>query len=248
MSIYPPFTADQLHHLPDVLSAPRFATYLQARAGDRADALALYRWNLEVSAAFLVPLHVLEVTLRNAIVDAIEGVHGGTWPWSAGFIRSLPNPPAPNYSPTRDLQVLSRQHQTSGKIIADLKFVFWERMLTSRHQGRIWDRAFYIVFPNSLQTLGGSSQARSELREDIEEIRKLRNRIAHHEPIFMRPIYDDLDAIYRAVSWRSATAADWLAEIDPVRVYYSRYPKACINLDFCTCRFALFRRVLWFWC
>src|SRR6056297_3297342 len=74
----PPFTADEEHHLPNVLSAPRFATYLRETGNDRTRALHLYHWNLQVSAAFMVPLHVLEVALRNAIVEAIEAVHGGT--------------------------------------------------------------------------------------------------------------------------------------------------------------------------
>lgn len=224
MSIYPPFSPDQLHHLPNVLSAPRFATYLQARNGDRAAALALYRWNLEVSSAFLVPLHVLEVTLRNAIVEAIEGAHGGTWPWSAGFLRSLPNPSAPNYSPTRDLQAMGRKHQTAGKIIADLKFVFWEKMLTARHQGRLWNGAFHTVFPHAHQVAGGSAQARADLRDDVEEIRKLRNRIAHHEPIFTRALNDDLGRIVGAVRLRCTTTADWLESIDPVAPLLGNMP------------------------
>lgn len=224
LSTYPPFSPNQLHRLPNVLSAPRFATYLQARGGDRARALALYRWNIEVSSAFLVPLHVLEVTLRNAIVEAIEGVHGGTWPWSAGFIRSLPNPSAPNYSPTRDLQALCGKHQTAGKIIADLKFVFWEKMLTARHEGRLWRNSFHVVFPNAPQVLGGSSQNRADLRNAVEEIRKLRNRIAHHEPIFNRALHHDLERIIRAVRWRCDTTADWLVGIDPVAPLLAKVP------------------------
>jgi len=120
LSILPPFTPDQLQQLPHVLSTQRFATYLQARSHDRTHALTLYLWNIKISSAFLVPLHVLEVTLRNAIVEAIKGVHGDTWPWSEGFTRSLPDSPARNYSAKRDLQGCSRKHQTAGKIIADL--------------------------------------------------------------------------------------------------------------------------------
>lgn len=38
-----PFSPEELRELPVVLSAPRFATYLQARGGDRTEALRLYR-------------------------------------------------------------------------------------------------------------------------------------------------------------------------------------------------------------
>lgn len=63
----------------------------------------------------MVPLHIVEVTLRNAVVEAIETVHGGTWPWSAGFLRSLPNPTPPNYSPQRDLNVLGSKHTVNRR-------------------------------------------------------------------------------------------------------------------------------------
>lgn len=45
------FTPAELHELPSVISAPRFATYLQATGNDRARALGLYKWNLDLSAA-----------------------------------------------------------------------------------------------------------------------------------------------------------------------------------------------------
>lgn len=224
MSTYPQFTKEQLYRLPQVLSAPRFATYLRSCSGDRVSALTLYRWNLEVSAAFLVPLHVLEVSLRNAIVDGIEAVHSGTWPWSEGFLRSLPNPPAPSYSPTRDLRRLSQLHRASGKITADLKFVFWEKMLTARHQDRLWSRCFYTVFPNA-PTEAGSAQARAALRADVGEIRKLRNRIAHHEPIFTRDLHADRQRMIDIVRWRCDTTADWLVRIDPVSALLRRKPQ-----------------------
>lgn len=85
-----PFSAEELRDLPDIISAPRFATYLQAKGGHVADALELYAWNAEVSAAFMVPLHLAEVAIRNAAAEAIEAVHGANWPWVKGFIRGLP--------------------------------------------------------------------------------------------------------------------------------------------------------------
>ena len=69
-----PFTPQEITDLPDVISAPRFATYLQAKQGHVDQALELYAWNMEVSAAFMVPLHLCEVAIRNAAGDAIEAV------------------------------------------------------------------------------------------------------------------------------------------------------------------------------
>ncbi|KZY34494.1 hypothetical protein A3731_40680 [Roseovarius sp. HI0049] len=213
--MYPPFTPDQEHHLPHVLSAPRFATYLRAAGHNRTRALELYHWNLQASAAFLIPLHVFEVVLRNAIVEAVEARHGGAWPWTEGFVRSLPDPRAPAYSPKRDLLNCARRLPTAGKIVAELRFVFWERMLTSRHRGRLWDSQFFHVFPCAPRGVA-ANQRREELRADVEEIRKLRNRIAHHEPIFARGLQEDLERVLRCIEWRNHSAASWVGDIETV--------------------------------
>lgn len=221
--MYPPFTPDQEHYLPYVLSAPRFATYLRATGHDRTHALTLYHWNLQVSAAFMIPLHVLEVALRNAVVDAIEAVHGGTWPWTQGFIRSLPNPRPPAYNPTRDLSTCAVQQPTAGKVVAELKFAFWENMLTRRHQSRLWDAQFFRVFPD-VPPGATADQRRSELRADVEAIRKLRNRIAHHEPIFPRALQDDLNRILRCIQWRNTTTSLWVRDIETVQALLAIRP------------------------
>jgi hypothetical protein len=50
-----------------VLSRSRFAPYLAVTAGDAEAAVELEWWNLEVAAAFVVPLNRLELALRNAL-------------------------------------------------------------------------------------------------------------------------------------------------------------------------------------
>lgn len=48
-------------------------------------AIELYDWNAQVSAAFLAPLHLCEVVIRNAVSDAIAAVYRPLRPWHAGF-------------------------------------------------------------------------------------------------------------------------------------------------------------------
>ncbi|WP_246183114.1 hypothetical protein [Mycolicibacterium grossiae] len=35
-----------------------------------------------------------------------------------------------------------------GKVIPELKFVFWENLFTRRHDGRLWNRHLRTVLPN----------------------------------------------------------------------------------------------------
>src|SRR5690554_2789998 len=107
------------------------------KSDDDPSALNLYVWNAQLSGAFMAPLHICEVVVRNAISDALEAKYGEHWPWSPGFEQSLPDPRPPAYSPRRDLFNARRNAQTTGKVIPELKFIFWQRMFTSRHDNRV---------------------------------------------------------------------------------------------------------------
>jgi len=144
------------------------STYERAtnEAGEHSGALDLYVWNAKASAALLVPLHICEVVLRNAISEAIEAVYGTRWPWSPGFQRSLPAPPV-GYSPRRDLQVSRRLAPTTGKVIAELKFVFWQKMFTARHDEQLWQGYLKGVLPN-LAALKPVAELRATIYDDLE--------------------------------------------------------------------------------
>lgn len=216
-----PFTHDELHALPDIFSAPRFATYLAEKNGNRVEALELYQWNLETSCAFFAPLQVCEVSIRNAISEAIELTYGAAWPYERSFEISLANPPR-SYSPRRNL-LQHRSEPTTGKVIAELKFVFWERMFTGRHDGAIWNHHLRTVLPN-MDAAKTVQDLRSEAFNTLHGIRSLRNRIAHHEPIFRRDIQAEFDRIKKVISWRSNVAADWLDKVETVTAKIPQKP------------------------
>ncbi|HEX5360225.1 MAG TPA: hypothetical protein VFW49_03940 [Fluviicoccus sp.] len=199
------------------LSPARLATY-EVAAGVQGDgdlaALELYAWNAEISSALLVPLHVCEVVIRNTVADALEPVYGARWPWSTTFERSLPDPQQ-GYSPRRDLQSARRSSSSTGKVIPELKFVFWQKMFTSRYDERIWDAQLRRVLPNMSQ-INSVAELRLEIYKDLEQLRKLRNRIAHHEPVFNRNMADDYARIRRLVACRCKITADWLEETQRV--------------------------------
>lgn len=216
------FSRKQLFKIPHILSEPRFATYLRYCDNDKARALALYQWNMELSAAFIVPLHLLEVSLRNAVVESLEAIHSQNWPWNSGFIRSLPNPKG-HYSSAKNLQEVARSQPTTGKVVAELKFVFWQKMFTARHDKVIWNHQLKHVFPYAPQNMNVST-LRSTIYSDVDVIRDLRNRIAHHEPIFSRDIGTEYETMHKLVSWRDPITADWMQSIQYVTQILSQKP------------------------
>ena len=193
------------------LSAARMGTF-EAAAGVQSDddpaALLLYAWNAEVSGAFLPPLHGCEVGIRSGVSDALEALYGPRWPWSATFERSLPDP-MQGYSPRRDLQSARRAAQTTGKVIPELKFVFWQKMFTGRYDTRIWDQHLRRVLPN-LDPAKPVATLRQAIYGDLERVRLLRNRIAHHEPIFARALADDYQTVLMLVTYRCTVTAAWM--------------------------------------
>ncbi|WP_416421970.1 hypothetical protein RAM80_18810 [Pseudomonas sp. App30] len=190
----------------------RMQTYeTSARAAGRAadEALALYAWNARIGGALLTPLHMCEVVIRNAVADALEAVHGSRWPWNPGFERSLPRPLGPGYNAVADLQTTRARAKSTGDVIANLKFVFWEKTFTSRHDTKIWDPYLRQVLPN-LDERASLSTHRKQIFDNLNQVRLLRNRIAHHEPIFMRNLLDDFQTIQRLVEARCRTSSEWM--------------------------------------
>lgn len=216
------FSENQLSNIPKTLSNPRFSTYLQHSNNDKRKALQLYQWNLELSSAFIIPLHLLEISIRNAVVEGIETVHTKRWAWNQGYIRSLPD--SGGYNARRDLQKIANKYHTSGKVVAELKFVFWEKMFTSRHDGLIWNAHINQVFPDAPSSLT-TQELREKIYRNIVIIRKLRNRIAHHEPILSRNLQDDYNKIHELISWRDTETSNWMNNIQSVIRLISERPE-----------------------
>lgn len=195
------------------LSPARMGTYeaaVRIQSDNDSAALVLYAWNAKVSSALLAPLHICEVVIRNTVSDALEVLYGNRWPWSPTFERSLPDPPK-GYSPRRDLQSARHSARTAGKVIPELKFVFWQKMFTGRHDDRIWDQHLYRVMPN-LNLSQSVQMLRHSVYQDLEQLRMLRNRIAHHEPIFSRNLANDYKKIHDLVAYRCVVTAKWMDE------------------------------------
>ena len=84
-----PYTPADIAAVKAALSAARFATYLTRAGNDEAYALALYLYNARLAKAFLYPLHVAEVTLRNAIDESLVAMYGPDWPYDTRFRNQL---------------------------------------------------------------------------------------------------------------------------------------------------------------
>ena len=132
------FTVQQILDLEAVLSPPRFGTYLRETGGDRHKAMELYCWNTDISAAFYVMLQFCELAIRNGAVEAVEAEFGANWHLNRGFVYTLPKlNKGRGYQPQTDLQTCARRFPTAGKVVAELKFAFWQSLFVKGQQVRI---------------------------------------------------------------------------------------------------------------
>jgi hypothetical protein len=115
------------------------------------------------------------------------------------------------YSARSDLLSSRVNKTTTGQVIADLKFVFWQTMFTSRFDARLWTHHLRQVLPYA-DDKKTTAQTRALVYSELEQIRKLRNRIAHHEPIFKRNLATDFQKIYDLIAARCPITAAWMLQ------------------------------------
>lgn len=191
----------------DALSGARFGTYLRYANGSEARAWAAYAWNVRVCSELLQVLLHAEVALRNAVDRALSAAFSPTWPNDTAFLFTFSAKGQRDY--LADLATLERRLRkaplNTGDFIAGQTFVFWESILVSRYKDRVWKAQFARVFP------GVSAETYKDVHDAAEQLRKLRNRIAHHEPL----LTIDVCAMYRValqvIHWASPEKAAWVA-------------------------------------
>lgn len=161
------------------LSQARLNTYHHAAAGDDELATELYLWNVQASGAFWETICHAEIVLRNALNEALQQRHNalgrpGTW---------FDNPSGDlDYRAVEDIDAAIRRLRRAGaqilpgKVVAELPFGFWRFLLARRYTATLWP-SIRGAFPNL------PTRNRRQLEEPVTRIHKLRNRLAHHEPL-----------------------------------------------------------------
>lgn len=186
----------------DTLSADRFGTYLAWAGGDRNKAVALYTLNALLSESLNLPLHMLEVALRNRIHLVMSTVHEETWfdmpehrlnPVQADMIAGARN----------DLTDHGKD-DTPARIVAALTFGFWTAMLGKEYED-LWQKTLKDIAKRE----DGKGLRRKDFTRSLSSIRTLRNRLAHHETVLYWNLRKHYANIIQMTSWLSPVAADW---------------------------------------
>lgn len=166
------------------MSSFRMSRYLKACNNNSQKAMTLYRKNLKLSHGLFTIISCFEVALRNAIDRCCLTHLGQYWLYYAvcnGGIFDNAQCIMTAKTIQEALQA-SRGQYTHNKLVADLGFGFW-RYLFSPHQYRATGQHLLSIF---VARPPGNAQIKYNalyVFNRLAEINKIRNRIAHHEPI-----------------------------------------------------------------
>jgi hypothetical protein len=204
------------------LSVDRLATYRAAMpGGDLQAALRLYDWNSAIAAAFFQDLGHLEVLLRNALSDQLASWHtrtGHTGHWYDDPARVLDAHRHADLNAARDQIRRNGKTETPGRIVAELNFGFWRFLLDRRYQTVLWAPALRRAFPN-LQP-----RRRDLVYDPVQRLNRLRNRIAHHEPVHHLDLEKRHEDLLRIVGYIDPAAQTWLTAVSTVAAKLQQRP------------------------
>jgi hypothetical protein len=214
------------------LSQQRMEAYAIAADRDEVDRVARYLWNTALLGALQGSLHVFEVTLRNAIYNAsVKLIDTGKLRmpdvqcWLDADRSTLLYPQeAADVRRVKAYLSLDPKRRTPGHLIAKLGMGFWVQ-LTSRVYNelradgpKLWPRGLPLVFPSRWPP--GSKKVvprhpdREMVFDRLQRIREIRNRIAHHEPIWDREVGATYDTLREVLGWMSPKMVAAVAALD----------------------------------
>jgi hypothetical protein len=185
------------------LSVPRLAPY-EAAAGS-AGALDLYAWNCRASTALFELIGWFEVAWRNNIDRAICAGRRPNMPhWL--FDRSFPLQPTTWAKVAKAIKSVRRgaSQLTAGQVIAELSLGFW-RFTASGYRQTVWLSFLSHAFPHAPRR-----PRPADMDRQLDAIIKLRNRIAHHEPLGpVAQVCRRVEDMLAIGSWISPEMAEW---------------------------------------
>lgn len=202
-------------------STPRLEKYRPVGGSD-LDTAVNYFWNIALAEAFYPGLAALEVVLRNAVHDALTAAYNTElWFYTPGLLE-----PRQLREFAQARLSLYHQHGNTpavGLIVAQLNFGFWTTLLSRTYHASLWN-------PNRAANLRAAfpQVPRPQFRRELihrryNDLRFLRNRVMHHEPIWSRPnLLQDHRDMVAAIGWINPAMRDSISRLSRFPDIYER--------------------------
>jgi hypothetical protein len=187
------------------ISSPRL-THFKKRTN--TETMREYAKNIRLAEATYPILQQLEIVLRNQWEAILVNKYGLQWYQNTQFQNLLDQIAQKKLNDAILEARKNRQFIQSGHVVSELTFGFWTSLLGRRYEIALWRPYSHLLFPNC-QTQQRNIQS---IRDDLTRIRKLRNRVAHHEPINKQPLelWQRYETIVKLLEWMNSDVRNWL--------------------------------------
>jgi hypothetical protein len=199
---------------------------------DLQHSLRLYSWNIELTSAFLGPLSLLEVVLRNAMHDALRSGRQADW-WNTKLVRLAPREASMVKEVLDKLAYAGNPNPTSDDVIGASSFGLWTGLLDVGiardpfydYETAIWRPRLERAFPNKGQLTRGA------IHRQLNRVRKFRNRVMHNEPIFNAGFQDMKALIVESTGWIDGDISNYISQSHRIDEVVARSEDAIMNGD-----------------
>lgn len=208
----------------DIFSSMRMQKYVQACGGDTRRAMTLYRYNLKLSQEMFTMVSCFEVALRNRVDKQMTFHLGNDWLRDA----ILPNGALyydHRVDKTRKIiekaynELMRGNAYTHWKLLSEMEFGVWKYMFSNAVYA-LMGQTLLRIFPNKPLSSRQQQYDNSYIFQELDYINKLRNRIAHHEPICFNQSSVAIDTSYALNQYaRMMRLFQWM-DIDGVSLMF----------------------------
>ena len=204
-----------------IISKERLEPYLNRHNYDLTKALNHYKCNILISQAFYPLLAILEVGLRNSLDYQLTlKFKDEKWFDNHEYVKIASRFHIDRISQARTNIMSEKKEITSGRIISELAFGFWTSMFDVKFEKALW-KNLRLAFPNCPKNI----RKRKTMSAKFNAIRKLRNRVFHHEAITwnLNVFHSYKDEIIEVLNWLDKDLVSWSAELNNIDDTINRY-------------------------
>ena len=200
----------------NVMSKERLSSYGEQDNADEVTTLARYLWNMSVCESLYSPLQMGEVALRNAIHFALTK-HFGSEEW---YNQDLLDDYAKNQvKKARESLKKRKKIPTSGRMVTELHFGFWTSFFDKKNARSSIPS---VVLKNCFRGAPKYMRRREVQHTRWTEIRRLRNRVFHHERIIhWSDIESKHNELVETIGWISRDLAGMMQKLDRFTTIYN---------------------------
>jgi len=169
------------------MTKARMSRYLMASKGNTRKAVTLYRKNLQLTQELFTIIGCFEIVLRNSIDRVCVDEFGEDWLKNSVATNGIFDNQKCRITKNNINKSISKLPiYNHNKLIAELGFGFW-RYMFAQNQFNATNRILLKVFPSKPTSTPTLQYNNIYIFKELAKLNKLRNRMAHHEPICFEP-------------------------------------------------------------